>query len=212
MLCPSLIAQVENIALVTTTGEATVKVKPDHAVLGLRVKKKINTSLSNDNMGFEIFDDEDTRVRLFDFDDKNIVESIIQVDNTTYIKEIFITVRDLDKLDRHILELRKQGFKRFFYFDYRSSNLKKHKEEATQKAMLNAQKKAQQMAKALQQNIGKAHTIDELETTTYNWYELNDTENIEDITYLSGSENYLVEPGYIVVIAKVKVSFDLVKK
>ncbi len=67
------------------------------------------------------------------------------------------------------------------------------------------------MASELGQSSGKAHTIEELEVQSFNWYNIDNSKNLENMTYKLGSEAYVIEPGYITIVAKVKVSFDLIK-
>lgn len=62
-----------------------------------------------------------------------------------------------------------------------------------------------------QDETGKAHTIEELESQSFNWYNIDNAKNLENMTYKLGSEAYVIEPGYITIISKVKVSFDLMK-
>ena len=78
-------------------------------------------------------------------------------------------------------------------------------------AIAAAKRKASLMANELGQTIGKAHTIEEVESQSFNWYNIDNAKNLENMTYKLGSEAYVIEPGYITIISKVKVSFDLMK-
>ena len=78
-------------------------------------------------------------------------------------------------------------------------------------AIAAAKRKASLMANELGQTIGKAHTIEEVESQSFNWYNIDNSKNLENITYKLGSDVYVIEPGYITIISKVKVSFDLMK-
>lgn len=207
----SLNAQVENIPLVTVEGEGLIKVKPDYVVLGFKIYKTIKEDANNNPIGFEIFKDEDTKIRLFDFDKKDITESAIQIENSKYVKEVYITIYDLNKLDKIMLELYKLGIKDFHYKDYRLSNFDKYKDQARIKAIDSAKEKATLLAKELGQTIGKAHTIEEVDFRDYNWYNINNKSGLEDLPYTLDSDNYLIEPGQITITSKVKVSFDLIK-
>ena len=67
------------------------------------------------------------------------------------------------------------------------------------------------MATELGQIIGKAHTVEEINNENYNWYNIDHVNKTENITFKLGSDNYQIEPGYLTIISKVKVSFDLQK-
>jgi uncharacterized protein len=205
-------AQLENIPLITVYGESVIQVKPDYVLIGLKVKKKINVNNNAEARTiFEIFKKEDTKVSLFDFDEKNIYEGYIQYDSSNYIKEIFIKILDLNKLDKYLLEIYQLGFKDIIYVDYRITNLNEYKNKARIDAINSAKKKATLLANELGQMIGKAHNIEEIFMEEYNWYNIHNSKNKENLTFKLGADNYLIEPGYITITSKIKVSFDLQK-
>jgi len=136
---------------------------------------------------------------------------LIQADSLVYVKEIIITINDLQNLDKYLLEIQKLGYKDLIYLDYRVKDLAAHKDQARKNAIASAKRKAILLASELGQSIGKAHTIEELESQSFNWYNIDNAKNLENMTYKLGSEAYVIEPGYITIISKVKVSFDLMK-
>ncbi|WP_299187862.1 SIMPL domain-containing protein [uncultured Aquimarina sp.] len=205
------IAQLENIPLITVVGKGVVKVKPDYVVLGIKVNKEIRLNSQGNSNVFGIFKDEDTKIKLFDFNNKDISESLIQVKESVYIKEIFVTINELSRLDRYLFELHKLGYKDYIYFDYRVKSLSDHKSQARKKAISSAKKKAALLAIELGQSIGKAHSIQELDSEDYNWYAINDNTNRENITFKLGVDEYVIEPGFLVIISKIQISFDLKK-
>mgnify|MGYP000441922083 FL=1 len=184
----STFAQLQNIPLVTAIGESVVKVKPDYAVAVIKVKKSMNISSLTTAATFRIFEENDTRVQLFGFDDKNIDFSLIQADSLVYVKEIIITINDLQNLDKYLLEIQKLGYKDLIYLDYRVKDLAAHKDQARKNAIASAKRKAILLASELGQSIGKAHTIEELESQSFNWYNIDNSKNLENITYQLGSE------------------------
>ncbi|OFY82852.1 MAG: hypothetical protein A3F72_01840 [Bacteroidetes bacterium RIFCSPLOWO2_12_FULL_35_15] len=206
-----MFAQLENIPLVTVFGEAAVKVKPDYVIIGIKVKKEIRLNSATNKTVFEIFNTEDTKVRLFGFDDKNVSESLIQVDSSVYVKEIFITINDLTNLDKYLLELYKLGFKNYIYLDYRVKNYDDYKNQARKEAISSAKAKATSLATELGQSIGKAHTIEEINSENYNWYNIHNNANLENITFKLGADGYVIDPGFLIITSKIKVSFDLLK-
>ncbi len=192
---------------ISVTGEAVVKVIPDYVILGIRIKKQLN---SGDNKpAFEIFKEEDTKIRLFDFNEADMSKTFIQLDSAAYYKEVFVTITDLKKLDKYLLELYTLGYRDYVYIDYRTSFYDKYKTQAREEAIADAKKKARQISTGLFMALGKAYSAEDLNTEDYNWYNLKDKKNAGKLTYKMGSDNYLIEPGYITVTARVNVSFYL---
>lgn len=196
-------AQVENIPLLTVYGEGIVKVMPDQAIISLEVNKEVYNTPNASSPSLEIFKDEDTRIRLFDFDDNNIVEGVIQPNGDVYKKEIFITVNDLSKLDRYLLELRKKGFRNINFIDYRVRDINKFQNRALKKAL----DAAIQKAKILQQPVGNIHTVEEIEQQTYNWY----NPQLKNIILSDNFDMNNINPGHLTFISKIKVAYDLKK-
>jgi uncharacterized protein YggE len=203
-----LFGQLQNIPLITVTGESVMKVSPDYVIVGIRIKKKLLTNIER-KPAFEIFKEEDTKIRLFDFNESDISRTIIQIDSSTYYKEVFITINDVKKLDKYLLELSNLGYNDYIYIDYRVTNYNRYKMQCRKDAVNAAKKKAQALVAELGQTLGKAHTIEDLDSQDYNWYNLKNKENAGNITFKLGADNYVIEPGYITITSKVKLSFDL---
>lgn len=192
---------------IRVTGEAVVKVIPDYVILGIRIKKQLNNT--DNKPAFEIFKEEDTKIRLFDFNEADMSKTFIQLDSAAYYKEVFVTITDLKKLDKYLLELYTLGYRDYIYIDYRTSLYEKYKTQAREEAMADAKKKAKQLSLGLFLALGKAYAVEELNTEDYNWYNLKDKKNAGKLTYKMGSDNYLIEPGYITVISRLQVSFNV---
>lgn len=205
-------SQLENIPLITVKGEGVIKIKPDHVVLGFKIQKSIKLNSNENPANLEIFKKRDIDIKLFNFNEKEIDKSLIQPNNSVYITEIFITIKDLNRLDKILLDLKKIGYGNFHYIDYRIHNYSDLKNKARIKAINLAKEKATLLANELGQDIGKAHSIEEIDCPNYNWYNINKNDNIENIPFLLDSEEYLIDPGYIIITSKIKVSFDLIKK
>jgi len=201
-------AQLQTVPLITVTGESVVKVSPDYVILGLRIKKELLPAMEN-KLSFQIFKEEDTKIRLFDFNEADMSKSIIQFDSTIYYKEVFVVITDIKKLDKYLLELFNLGYRDYIYVDYRSSNYANFKAQARKEAIIAARKKAQALAGELGQTIGKAYIIEELDSEDYNWYSNKTKSDLEKISFKEGSDGYLIEPGFLTVTSKVKVGFNL---
>ena len=159
----------------------------------------------------EIFRETDTHFKIFGLDDKAIYQSYIQADSSYYIKEIFLKISDINTLDKTLLELYKLGYRQYIYLDYRVENFTAYKNQARKEAVALARSKAVIMAAEVNQTIGKAHRIEEINQESYNWYNIHNTEDLENVTYNIGADSYVIEPGYITILSKVQVSFDLIK-
>lgn len=203
----SLFSQAQQPALLTVTGEAVVKVIPDQVILGIRIKKQLGGS--DNKPAFEIFKEEDTKIRLFDFNEADLSKTFIQLDSAAYYKEVFIVINDLKKLDKYLLELYNLGYKDYIYMEYRSSSYARYKSQAREEAISDARKKAKQLSAGLYLGLGKAYAVEDLNSESYNWYDLKDKKQAGRLTYRMGSDNYLIEPGYITVTAKLRVSFSV---
>lgn len=210
-ICSNAFAQFDNVPLVSVYGESVVKAKPDYVIIGIKISKDLKLNTTGSINTFEIFKEEDTKIRLFGFDEKNISESLIQIDKGIYVKEVFITINDLSSLDKYLLELYKLGFKDYVYLDYRLKNFVNYKNQAKREAISAAKKEAFSMAFEVGQTIGKANSIKEIDHEDYNWYNIHNASGLENIPYKLGAEGYMIEPGYITITSRVQVSFDLQK-
>lgn len=200
-------SQQENIPLLTVYGESVIKVTPDYVVLGLRINKEIKLNADGKTTEFAIFNKKDSKISLFNFEEEGIFEGLVQVDSSIFIKEVFITISDLSKFEKYLLDLHNQGFTDFFYVDYRISNVEKHKADAVKLAVQSAKDKAVLLTSQFSQSIGKVHNVTEIPVENLSWYNLSK----ESLKFKIESGNYLINPGLISIRSKIKVSFDLLK-
>ena len=80
---------------------------------------------------------------------------------TTLTSDVPVTVRDISKLDSLLEALVKAGGNRIDSIQYETSELRKYRDQAREMAVIAAKEKAQALASALGQHIGKAYTIEE---------------------------------------------------
>ena len=130
--------------------------KPDHAILGFKVNREVKVNNQGNPVDLQIFTDEDNS------------ESLIQVNRLIFVKEIFITVNEIDKLDKYLLKLSKLGYNNLSYIEYRVKNIKGYKNQARKDAINAAKKKASLLTTEFGQTVGKAHSIEEIDTEDYN--------------------------------------------
>jgi uncharacterized protein len=207
----SLTAQVlQNIPLLTVTGEGVTKAVPDQAIISVRVQQRIDiTNLSLGSEAF-LFSKENTDIKFFGEDNHEIFSTIPEIDVKDYknaavfVKEFIITVRDISLLTKVIMELIRRDFTNIYSITYRLTDITTAKNSARLLAVANARAAAELYAKALGQTIGKAHLVEEEDTKIVNWY----TEKYRNANEIV-STTYNYNPGYISVPCKVTIGFEL---
>ena len=160
--------------VVRVVGTAEVKVVPDRAVIDIGVEKQDpNASVAKhaeDAAARQIL----TTLRTNGIDEKDIQTTFLSLQPQSYTRKgvrisyfvaaqtMTITVRDLAKLDTLLESLVKAGGNRIDSIEYETSDLRKYRDQARGEAVKAAREKADALAKALGQDIGKAQSIEEV--------------------------------------------------
>jgi uncharacterized protein len=211
----------DEIPLIEVNGQAEIKVKPDQAVMNLRVvtlDKDINkaTSLNDDRVKKTI-----ALAKKFNVTPENIQTSYINIDEEyaeatetkprvflgyQVTKRIVIIVNDLNRIEDFMLEVIKAGVNRVDGLEFKTTQLRKYKDQARAMAMKAAREKAAAMAGEIGQIIGKAFSIvEEVEQR-----DSSSTNNFIARAVVSDSnETSSFAPGQISITARVSVSFEL---
>jgi uncharacterized protein YggE len=214
LLFPSIYVQaqvVQNIPLLTVTGESVHKAIPDYAVISVRVQKRIDVANISGVTDAFLFNKENADIKFFGADDQEIQPTIPEINMSEtksaviFIKEFIITVKNVGDVARITMELLRRGFTDIYSVSYRVSNLNGLKQQACKLAIANARKTAEFYAAELGQTIGKAHTVTEEQTRIVNWYTEKYNPNIPQLLNI----HYNFNPGYISIPCQMKVSFDL---
>jgi uncharacterized protein YggE len=158
---------------VRVMGTAEVKVVPDQAVIEVGVEKQDPSASvakhAEDAAARRIL----AALKTGGIDEKDIQTTYLSLQpQSSYVKKVrvsyfvaqqtlTITVRDLPKLDGLLEALVKAGGNRIDSITYQTSDLRKYRDQARDLAVKAAQEKAEALAKALGQDIGKAQTIEE---------------------------------------------------
>jgi uncharacterized protein YggE len=202
---------IENIPLVTTTGEATVKVKPDFAVLSVRTKRTSNIANIIATTDAFLFSKQNADIRFIDVDNKEVLitepELVLSNNTVTFIREFIITVHKMEDVPKVILDLLRHDFTDIYAVSFRSSKLEEAKAKARKLAITNAQRSAQTFAEAIGKAIGKAHIIKEEDPLINNWYIEKYNPNLKEIV----NTEYQYNPGLITIPCRVTASFMLIK-
>ena len=174
MLCGLAAADDKTPAkVVRVVGTADVKVVPDRAVIELGVEKQDPSASvakqAEDAVARRIL----AALRSNGVDEKDVQTTYLSLQpQSSYSKGVrhswfvasqtlTVTVRDLKKLDLLLEALIKAGGNRIDSISYETSDLRKYRDQAREFAVKAAREKAEALAKALGQDIGKAQLIDE---------------------------------------------------
>jgi uncharacterized protein len=199
----------ENIPLLTVTGEAVVKVIPDQAVISVRVQRRVDIANISAVSDAFLFSKENTDIKFLGSDNREVLSTVLEakIDGKAalFIKEFIITVKNLSDLTKVIMELLRHDFTDIYSISYRVTNLNEVKNTARKDAIANARATAVLLARELGVTIGKAHLVKEEEILVNNWYIEKYRPDIRELT----NTTYFSNPGFITVPSKVTVSFNL---
>jgi uncharacterized protein YggE len=217
--------------LITVTGQAEVKVPPDEVVFTLSVVK-VNKDLlvakeENDRSVRSIME----LTRRYNIAQQDVQTDYIGVspkyrevrrrgavvgeeeaerifEGYEVSKTVVIRLRDIKRFENLLSDILKAGVDRVRDIDFRTSEIRKYKDDARAMAMRAAREKALALTKEIGQTIGKAHTIREEGYSYGNSNISANTTNVIGGSY-SDEENSTIAPGMITVSARVTVSFLL---
>ena len=216
--------------LITVTGDAEVRVVPDEVIitLGVETWDKDLTIAKSEN---------DKRIqKIIDIAKKqNVAGKHIQTDyisiepryehrheHRNFIgyfvkKTIVITLKDTEKFENILSSILEAGANYVHGVQFRTTELRKHRDQARSLAIKAAQEKANDLAKELDQKVGKPYKIQENQSgwgSHYNsWWGSRGrggmSQNvIQDVAGSSESESSIAL-GQIKVTARITVSFEL---
>jgi uncharacterized protein YggE len=209
----------EPVRFVRVSGTAEVKVIPDSALIELGVERQ-NASASLAKQA----EDAAARRILDSLHANGIEEKDIQ---TTYLslkpqldyrkgmrisyfvaeQTLTVTLRDLTKVDKLLQELINAGGNRINSIQYETSEPRKYRDQARDLAVKAAREKAQALAHALGQEIGKAQSIEEVPESQYAVFGYAANNSLEETR--SKSRGPATSAGQDRISASVTVSFEL---
>lgn len=229
-ILPAYAENDSNLSLVTVTGDAEVKVVPDEVILTLGVETW-NQDLSiakseNDQRVQKIIE----AAKKLKIEEKNIQTDHISIepryedqwDHRKFIgffvrKTVAITLKDTSKFEELFSSMLGAGANYVHGIEFRTTELRKYRNQARVMAIKAAQEKATALAKELGKAIGRPHMIQEGGVGWWSGYNSwwgsrwggqtaqNVVQNIS--SPLEGESS--VALGQISVNAKVTVSFEL---
>ena len=133
-------------------------------------------------------------------------------------KTIVVTLKDLKQFESLLSAALQAGANYVHGIQFRTTKMRRHRDEARNLAIKAAGEKAHAMAAALNQTVGRPHTIRENHAGWWSWYNAswgsrwngamaqNVIQNAGNAPSNSGD---VVAPGQLSVTAQVSVSFEL---
>lgn len=205
---------------VRVVGTSEVKVVPDRAVISVGVEKQ-NASARLAKQGAA-----ETARRLLDelhangVEEKDIQTIFLSLQPqfnyrrgmkmSYFVAEqtLSVTIRDLTKLDSIFESLIKAGANQIDSIEYETSDLRKYRDQARDLAVKAAREKAQALAMALDQTIGKAVSIEEVPQSADQYSAFVSNATIENAKTRQSS-GPTTSAGEKTISASVIVAFDL---
>ena len=125
--------------------------------------------------------------------------------------DVAVTIKDAAKIDKLIADLLAAGVNYIDRIDFQTSELKKHREEARERALRAAKEKAEKMAAVLGQAIGPPLDISEGGGPVYNYAAQNEWAAAEAAADAAGGTT-TIALGKMPIRATVAVTFELHNK
>lgn len=210
--------------LITVTGQAEVLVVPDEVAFNLRVvtmdKELSPAQAKNDQVvktllamarkyqipPTQVQTDHISLSQRFSDEDATKKPSVFL--GYTVSKKVSIILRDVSKAEDLLADIFKSGVSNIEDVDFRSTQLRKYKDQARALAIRAAQEKATALTREIGQTIGKAYSITEEGLNNFS-YSQNVSNNMSSVRGSSSDEPSTIALGQISITARVVVSFEL---
>jgi len=215
---------------IRVTGEAVVKVVPDEVMLRLGIEtsdkslsqakalsdqqvKAVTGALKKAGIDLKLIQTDFIHIQpryKYDYSQQSFIGYFVR---TT----VEVTVKDIAKFESILTAALEAGANYVHGIQFRTSELRKHRDEARNLALKAAQEKANDMAATLNQKVGKPITIFESPGTWWSSYDHHwgsrrqaQTQNIAQEAVPSDAfAGETTAPGQIGVKAQVQVTFEL---
>ncbi len=217
--------------MVTVTGDADVRVAPDEVLITLgvetwdedleaakrendtRVKQIFAVAKAHKVAAQHIQTDHISIEPRYDdnYDKRNFIGFFVR-------QTVVITLKDLDQFESLLTEVLGAGANYVHGIQFRTTELRKYKDEARALAIRAAEEKATALAQELGQKIGEPYTIQENQSGWYTWYSSwwgarwggGMAQNVvQELGNGGTTSDDSIAVGQITVNAKVTVSFEL---
>ena len=209
---------------ISTTGDAVVNVVPDEVVVGLGVETFANkleeAKKLNDDRAARLV----KAIKAAGVDERHLRTDTLQLDiryrstrpsegiDGYYARRAYsVTLKEPKRLEELLDGALTSGANQILGIDYRSSELRKHRDRARQMAIAAAKEKAVALAAGLDCTVGAPRTIAEGSAGYGSWGgRHNFAQNVIQDMGGAGAEGAEATPfGQIPITAQVSVTFDL---
>ncbi len=213
----TLQAQQDNFSqpIVVVNGEGIVKVVPDQVLIMSRIEHEGLNAREVKKQNDAVVDKVIKYLRSQGIPEKNVRTDYMNLNknynynNKTYTfvasQSISIQLDDLKTYETIMGGLLDSGLNRIDGVQFKSSEIEKHTTEARRLAVLNARKRAMEYVSPLDQKLGKAISISELETNHFP--PVYKMERLQVASDMAPQES--IAPGEMEVRARVTVGFQL---
>lgn len=213
----STMAQNNNIITpqVNVTGEGSIKIKPDYAIITMGAEIKDLDSAKAKKQNDDIIAKMIQVIKKNNIAEKDYQTQRVSLYKTREYQEkkdyfvasqtVTITLRNLDQYEKLMSELLAAGANSINGVEFKSTQTDKFATEIRAKAVLDAKKKAQDYAGALNQNIGKALIISDQSMVNNPRLYMMKTANAE----MDGGMQQTLAIGEIEITTNVNITFEL---
>ncbi|MBN2393666.1 MAG: SIMPL domain-containing protein [Anaerolineae bacterium] len=220
--------------LISVNGEAEIRVMPDEVVLRLGIETSDRVLSKAKQQNEQILARVLNVAKQYGITPAHIQTDYLNIEpryNSSYTQRDFvgyfvrqtvvITLRDLTKFEGLLGALLGSGVSHVHSIDFRTTELRKYRDEARELALQAAHEKATAMAAALGQELGEPRSIQELANfwqsgygSSWRWSSGGEmTQNvIQEVGGDYASFDSSLAPGQISVTARVAVSFAMTSK
>ncbi|HEX8473554.1 MAG TPA: SIMPL domain-containing protein [Pyrinomonadaceae bacterium] len=212
-------------SLITVSGQAEVQVAPDEVVFTLEVEKTDKdlavAKQQNDESVRQILalarrfgvaqqnvktDYISVEMKYTDVDDDGDKKTRREFVGYEVSKTVIIRFTDIARFEEFFSEVLKTGISSVERVEFRTSQIRKYKDEARTRAIRAAREKATALTREIGQSIGRAHSISEENES--NPALANNFGTVSSGSF-TADEDATIAPGMIRVSARVQVSFIL---
>lgn len=200
---------------VTVTGEGIVKIVPDQVDIKSRIEHEGENAQEVQRQNDEVVDKIIKYLKSQGVVEKNIKTEYVNLnknynyDSKTYSysanQAITISLENLQNYEKILNGLLENGLNRIDGIQFKSSKKEDLEKEARKLAVLDAEEKATQYISPLNQKIGRAIMISEIEMN--NFPPMYRMEAMKMSSDAAGQES--IAPGEMTINAKVNVSFEI---
>jgi uncharacterized protein YggE len=217
-------------SLITVSGQAEVRVRPDEVVFTMGVdsvdKDMLTAKNRTDDAVRQVLSiakannikPEDSQTSYISVQPKYNTDDLPYEQQRTTKREflgyevsktIAVTLKDISRFDSLLSDVLKAGVTRLSNVAFRDSKIRQHKDEARAMAIKAAQEKAKLLASQIGQQIGPAYSITESGVVPYSPANVSQNRTLDAFIGGAAETESAIAPGTISVSAQVTVSFRL---